>query len=389
MQTTKLTFSSLGSGGKWGTSGRSRASYAPAGGLANKQVADAMKTQAAGFLVEADKMPMSIQRAYLDLISAIGALEDAPTGDESELDIGFCPPVWFSGKSTATRVCLLLSFLISAMFVGVAALFSVWGISVHGSATLNLTALEMYQDGVALPYGNLTCEVEAQDSFALDTFLGWPNERVFWNLYGGLVLGLVFGFLDNFGLFYGMGALDPLFYGFGRRVAAGLMRLFGRAQDASLALELHEVTNDLMAGLGNTFSDLLGVALGTAALEIAKAGLNTSPAFWILDLVAIVLGCLIGCFMPVLLKHKEKLGNESTRGFIAGIAWISILGLFAAVLLAGVPYEAAHVASFAILCFNIVLLVLLLVVSSCAAGGVLNTADQKVRDVSIGRSISA
>ena len=43
----------------------------------------------------------------------------------------------------------------------------------------------------------------------------------------------------------------------------------------SIAADMHVVTNDLMAGLGNTFSDFLGVALGTAALEIAKA--SSSP----------------------------------------------------------------------------------------------------------------
>ena len=42
----------------------------------------------------------------------------------------------------------------------------------------------------------------------------------------------------------------------------------------SIAADMHVVTNDLMAGLGNTFSDFLGVALGSAALEIAKFALG-------------------------------------------------------------------------------------------------------------------
>lgn len=359
---SNFTFTSIRGGGKWGT-GYNELNLEETEKLTNdikRKADDVYRLKAHGPVVD---------RAYLDLLSAADALADATQGG-SELDIGFYS-FPFDEASAATSACLLLSLLISAAFVGVAVLFSVWGIEVHGSPTVNLTALETYANGVALHYGNMTCEVEAQDTFELDTFLGWPDERVFWNLYGGLVLGLVFGFLDNFGLFYGMSALDPLFYRFGRRVAAGLMSLFGREQDDSITLQLHEVTNDLMAGLGNTFSDLLGVALGTAALEIAKAGLDTSPEFWILDLVAIVLGCLLGCFMPVLLKHKEKLGAEWSHGYIAGVARVSIVGLFVAVFLAGVPYEAAHVASFAVLCLNVVLLLSMLVVTSCMAGSVL------------------
>ena len=367
----KFTFTSIHAGRAWG--------QAPSTGAYEQLREESELTKRIKRIAEdmyREKMTgPDVKRAYLDLLSAAEALQDASQGG-SELDIGLCPPMKFKGASTATWACFVLSFLVSAAFVGVAVLLSVWGIHVHGSPTLNLTALETYANGVSLGYENVTCSVEAQDTFELDTFLGWPDERVFWNLYGGLVLGLVFGFLDNFGLFYGMSALDSFFYAFGRRVAAGLMSLFGRPRDDRITLELHEVTNDLMAGLGNTFSDLLGVALGTAALEIAKAGLSTSPAFWILDLVAIVLGCLLGCFMPVLLKHKEKLGAKWSHGYIAGVAWVSILGLFVAVLLAGVPYEEAHVASFVVLCLNIVLLVSMLVVTSCMAGGVLRHSEQ-------------
>lgn len=158
-----------------------------------------------------------------------------------------------------------------------------------------------------------------------------------------------------------------------------------KAQEAlkQIASDMHVVTNDLMAGLGNTFSDFLGVALGTAALEIAKAGLGVEPTFWPLgaraapsprprfaapqpkpciqlcrkhrphngnpvariatpprlhrtatnrsplppplaDLISMVMGCLLGVFLPALIKHKELLGGEKYHGLIASFAWSQI-----------------------------------------------------------------
>ena len=75
----------------------------------------------------------------------------------------------------------------------------------------------------------------------------------------------------------------------GSLICAGVMSRFrkpdtkgvkAQATLKQIASDMHVVTSDLMAGLGNTFSDFLGVALGTAALEIAKAGLGVEPTFW-------------------------------------------------------------------------------------------------------------
>lgn len=345
-------------------------------GLGTKKLKEILSNHLVTTGVEAkvsDAEGKAIMRAYLDLVNAAKELATAEYGG-SELDIGI-HKFPFSNTSAATNVCFLVSLVVSVAFVGVAVLMSIWGFEVHGTPTKNVTALQAYSAGATVAQEDVVCSVEAQDKFKLDTFLGWPEERVFWNLYGGLILGLVFGFLDNFGLFYGMGALDPFFYGFGSKVAAGIMTIFGRTKDSpNLIHDLHTVTSDLMAGLGNTFSDLLGVALGTAALEIAKAGLNADPAFWALDLLAIVIGCLLGCFMPVLVKHKDRLGDLRNAFLIQAIAWINIFGLFTAVFLAGVPYEGAHIASFVIVCGNIVFLLLMLLVTSCVGSGLLDAA---------------
>jgi hypothetical protein len=127
-----------------------------------------------------------------------------------------------------------------------------------------------------------------------------------------------------------------------------------------------------------SLADLLGVALGTAALEIAKAGLNVDPAFWVLDLVAIVLGCLLGCFMPVLLKHRVVIGGSGNSSMIGTLAWINIYGLFTAVFLAGVPYLMFNIMSVVIVCSNIVFLVLMLLVTYCNGASYLESAINSV-----------
>lgn len=404
----ELTFTSLNSGGKWGarSKGPSRYSVVPFGAepgdwearkedskfvsdieaLAKSKMTELLagvKPDRLGNDKEAriDKPGgQAIMRAYLDLVNAAEAMEDAKYNG-SELDLGLINPEWTVSTTAATYVCFLISAFVALAFVGVAVVFSIWGFDVHGNPTSNVTALMFYADEVPVVApvdSNMTCAVESQDKFEFGKFLGVPDTKVFWNLYGGLVLGLIFGFLDNFGLFYGMGALDSFFYGFGANVAAGIMSWF-RVEKASLnpkllLRDLHTVTGDLMAGLGNTFSDLLGVALGTAALEIAKAGLNVDPAFWVLDLVAIVLGCLLGCFMPVLVKHQELLGGNTNNGKITLFAWVNIFGLFIAVLLAGVPYETFNIISVVIVILNIVSLVLLLSVAYCSGGSIRSSA---------------
>ena len=204
----------------------------------------------------------AIMRAYLDLVKAAEDLYDAKY-NESSLDLGF-HEYEYDSATEATMWCFVVSAFVSIAFISIAVLISIWGIHVHGVATENITALDAYVDGVQLVsnYTDTTCSIESQNTFKMDKFLGYPDTKVFWNLYGGLVLGLIFGFLDNFGLFYGMGALDPLFYSFGSKVTAGLMSRFNNgmtsttdaAQKKKILLDLHTVTDDMMSGLGNTFS---------------------------------------------------------------------------------------------------------------------------------------
>ena len=82
-------------------------------------------------------------------------------------------------------------------------------------------------------------------------------------------------------------------------------------------------------------SDLLGVALGTAALEIAKAGLGVEPSWWPADLIAIVLGCLLGVFLPVVVKYKDKVASNSMWKWVLAAICMSLI--FVSVLVVGIP----------------------------------------------------
>lgn len=204
-------------------------------------------------------------------------------------------------------------------------------------------------------YYNNGSTVTINDIFTEDDYLGktpWcedqagqHNTETGRSIYAGLALGLTFGFLDNWGLFYGMENLDPLFYWFASRIMATLTvfkkRKPNTKHDAKASfdelLALHGAASDVMAGLGNTFSDFLGILVGTAALEIAKAGLGVDPTFWVLDLASIVVGCMLGAFLPAVQKHGDKLTNGRFLGIFNHVAMAAQLLIAVAIFLCGFP----------------------------------------------------
>ena len=100
-----------------------------------------------------------------------------------------------------------------------------------------------------------------------------------------MVSNVVFGFIDNAGLFFGMDALDPFF-------------------------PKGKLTK---AGLGNTFSDALGSFLGTFSCSIIgnTTGIKDTP-LWS-EVVGIIVGCLLGLYIPKAIigdKHDICEGNQ-------------------------------------------------------------------------------
>lgn len=218
---------------------------------------------------------------------------------------------------------------------------------------LLVVALSLAMVGLAVLFAYLGGqESPLVASLSASGFFGWPQNlngfMTLKNLFGGLMLGLVFGFLDNFGLFFGMQSLDPFFFREASAIIAGMVyslrsdeldeqQNWPSLQREERLLEVNEVTNDLMAGLGNTFSDLVGVLVGTAALEIAKAGLAINPQFWPLDVVAMLIGCLLGAFLPALSKHSETIGGKNNASMLNTMAWSTMGMIFLAVVFAGLP----------------------------------------------------
>jgi hypothetical protein len=118
-------------------------------------------------------------------------------------------------------------------------------------------------------------------------------------IFVGMASGLVFGFIDNAGLFFGMEYLDPLF----SRLPRG-------------------DEEKVMSGYGNTFSDCIGAFLGTFAGSIIKdlcikyANYNESDGYPIWsEAVGITIGCIIGVLVP-----RAILGSPKTKRISAAQA---------------------------------------------------------------------
>ena len=93
----------------------------------------------------------------------------------------------------------------------------------------------------------------------------------------GLVFGIVFGFIDNAGLWFGMDALDKYLPG-------------------------GPLTK---AGYGNTYSDFLGATLGTFIGIIFKTLMPVDNIPIWADTIGILIGCLLGIFIPKALTGKN------------------------------------------------------------------------------------
>ena len=79
------------------------------------------------------------------------------------------------------------------------------------------------------------------------------------------------------------------------------------------------------------------MVLGTGALVIAKAGLGVDPGFWPLDIVAMLLGCLLGAFLPAFANEAKTIGGGRRTLLVSTLAWITMAMVFLAILFAGVP----------------------------------------------------
>jgi hypothetical protein len=394
------------------------------------------------------------RRAYMDALWKLNTLikqEQARNEQQQQqglINVGCCNR-GIQDRNRPAAVCMALSAVVSGAFLGLALLYQLGAAAWVNGNYQDLEGLQdlgykkfdgddaLYYDVAAAR--DTTCTVERQwtGKQILENFWGWADDSGFdppvknyglKHVWCGLMLGVVFGFLDNFGLFYGLDALNDVFYAAGYRIALNIMELAGaehlqslktgddventnlgrvqkNAKDSTpqaellLAYNAHVITEGLMSGLGNTFSgalmcpslfssplasilhacvrlpaDLLGVLLGTAALEIAKAGLGVNPSLWALDLFAVVLGCLMGAFLPVLIKEQRRFGGKKCNARLANLGGWGVICLFLSVFAAGIPFHSISedlpvslVLSFALMLVPVA--VLAFVVCGCAACG--------------------
>jgi hypothetical protein len=128
-----------------------------------------------------------------------------------------------------------------------------------------------------------------QDIFQFLGFnLDFENTTIMWKgILLGMSSGIVFGFIDNAGLWFGMDALEPF-----------LNQIPG----------IGDLTK---AGLGNTFSDAIGAFAGTFAGIIIKNQIvdpknpDKIPQFIWAEAIGIIIGCLLGIIIPRMITGKK------------------------------------------------------------------------------------
>ena len=109
-------------------------------------------------------------------------------------------------------------------------------------------------------------------------FLNGERKFSFKILFYSMISAMVFGFIDNAGLFFGMSALDKYLPG----------------------------GNLEKAGWGNTFSDGVGAFMGAFVAKIIS--LNTGfdgqgPIYG--DFLGVIIGCIFGIYVPKLFTSKS------------------------------------------------------------------------------------
>ena len=118
---------------------------------------------------------------------------------------------------------------------------------------------------------------EGKEKLTFTQFLNNNSEVTLKKVLVGMSFGMIFGFIDNFGLWYGMDYLDPYIPG----------------------------GNLTKAGYGNTFSDFIGSTMGTSVSIILGTLYPTEEApIWVNSL-GIIAGCLLGLYIPKYISGRN------------------------------------------------------------------------------------
>ena len=118
---------------------------------------------------------------------------------------------------------------------------------------------------------------KGQTPFTIKQFLNKNQKLDVRKVLVGMSFGIVFGFIDNAGLWFGL-------HSFQKYIPGGLLT---------------------KSGWGNTYSDGLGASLGTSVAVILRTlyPVNDSP-IWV-DTAGIIVGCILGIYIPRLITGRR------------------------------------------------------------------------------------
>ena len=118
---------------------------------------------------------------------------------------------------------------------------------------------------------------EGKPKLSLVEFLNNNQTLTIKKVLVGMSFGIVFGFIDNAGLWFGLDTFE-------KYIPGGLLT---------------------KSAWGNTFSDGLGATLGTSVAIILRTlyPIEDSP-IWV-DTVGIIIGCILGIYIPRLITGEK------------------------------------------------------------------------------------
>lgn len=105
----------------------------------------------------------------------------------------------------------------------------------------------------------------------------------------GMMTNIFFGFIDNFGLFFGMDAIDTYL--------------------ANVS-KIDELT---LGGIGNTYSDFIGAFVGNAVGDLTLTLANVDKTPIISEIIGIVLGCILGLLSGKFIKKFSSKDKKSGK----------------------------------------------------------------------------
>ena len=105
---------------------------------------------------------------------------------------------------------------------------------------------------------------------SLKNFFNNNSDLKIGKLLIGMSFGIVFGFIDNAGLWFGINSLE-------KYIPGGILD---------------------KAGWGNTYSDFLGATLGTSIAIILKTFMPISNVPIWTDSIGVLIGCILGIYIP-------------------------------------------------------------------------------------------